>query len=214
MVAEPEFVEPKGDSVAVDDLQHPKARELARYLASGSEQFSKLLEVRRQQSSETVIFTVEPEIPQEPAHPILRLERLAVIFFIPDNQLPETLALRRSFPRVLHVNTRDQEIPRSLCLWEQHYSELKLQWTAARYIRRVRAWLAGTADGSLHSPDQPLEPFLADPAGTLVVPPELYDAAHYDGPILKLRLPDGDGVQQVLVADHRFEEETVGSADF
>jgi integrative and conjugative element protein (TIGR02256 family) len=132
-----------------------------------------LIECRGLPSGEVVVFDVDVELPQIRTQPIERIERLAVVFFKRDDQVPETLALRRDFPLVPHLNLREQEFPRSICLYDERYSEIRRNWTAARYVHRVRRWLALTAKGSLHASDQPLEPLLIGQNGHIVLPSDL-----------------------------------------
>ena len=72
-----------------------------------------------------------------------------------------------------HLNIRDPGAPKSLCIYAEPYPEVKLHWTASKFIERIRYWLAKTAENQLHPADQPLEPLLAIPFGTLVVPETL-----------------------------------------
>ncbi len=54
------------------------------------------------------------------------------------------LALRKDLPYVPHLNPRDEEIPRSLCLYEESFDELRLTWTPSAFVERVRWWLSET----------------------------------------------------------------------
>jgi hypothetical protein len=84
--------------------------------------------------------------------------------------------LRADFPNVPHLNLRDEEFPRSLCLYDQSWSEIALRWTASAFIERVRAWLAETAKGTLHQEDQPLEPVLSGTGLSIILPPDLFSS--------------------------------------
>jgi integrative and conjugative element protein (TIGR02256 family) len=84
------------------------------------------------------------------------------------------LALRRAFPLVTHLYLRPVEFPRSLCLYEQPYSEGRLRWTSVSVVERVRVWLSDTAHGVLHKDDQPLEPLFLGTSDTIVLPPDIY----------------------------------------
>jgi len=163
-----------GEVTTVSSLRVSKARELAGFLSEGLHQYATLVECRVLPDAEVVVFEVEVELPQIRIHPIERFERIAVIFSERDIQVPETLALREDFPLVPHLNLHAQEFPRSLCLYEERYREIKREWTAARYVERVRTWLGLTAKGNLHGDDQPLEPLLLGQDGHIVLPSDLF----------------------------------------
>ena len=167
------FLDPCGDRVSSTQLAVPKARDLARLLENDCIDYAQLVECRACNDCEVVVFDVEVELGQLRVHAIEARERIAAIFFVNDEQMPETLALRREFPQVPHLNLRVDELPRSLCLYDQPYSELKRQWTGPRFVERIRTWLALTAKGKLHADDQPLEPLLWGHVGHIVLPSDL-----------------------------------------
>lgn len=163
-----------GEVTTAPSLRVSKARELASFLSKGSNQYASLAECRVLPDAEVVVLDVEVELPQIRIHPIERFERIAAVFSERDAQMPETLALREDFPLVPHLNLRERELPRSLCLYEEPYCEIKREWTAARYTERVREWLALTAKGKLHGDDQPLEPLLLGQSGRIVLPSDIF----------------------------------------
>src|ERR1044072_5527819 len=180
-------------------LKVPKAKELAELLVSGALNWACLVECRVVDSekenyltpfvgAELVIFDVDVEVPQKKAHDVRRAERIAVAFWPSDNISPETLALRSNFPRVPHLNLRTFEFPRSLCLYDIPYSELKLRWRSSALVEDIRSWLSKTAEGKLHQDDQRLEPLLFGPAGRIILPSNFLD--HEDG-VLSDRLSIG-----------------------
>lgn len=175
------YLESAGELITPDDLRVPKARDVANLLRTGDLLFCELLECRRiagDTPAEAVVFEVEVEVGQYPVHDIRRLERVAAVFREDDEVAPEALALRSDFPSVPHLNagsSQGHELPRSLCLYEEPYPEVKLQWTAVSFVRRLREWLALTARGELHADDQPLEPLLLGSPWSLVLPPDLFD---------------------------------------
>jgi len=157
-----------------------KARELADFLTSGVHPWARLVEARSHVDSEpaeTVVLDVEIGIGQEPRHDIHPTERLSVTFHASDCNWPEVLALRADFPRIVpHLfPSRDTEACR-LCLYERSYDELKLGWTAPTFVEQIRFWLSETSRGTLHAPDQPLEPLFAGGCGSLILPPEFVQA--------------------------------------
>lgn len=180
------YLNAPGASIAPGALTVPKAIELAKFLESGASAYARLVECRRGKGADTVVFEVEPEVPQIREVEIQAVERVSVSFFDRDDRLPETLALRTDFPDVLHRNLRPAGWLPSLCLWDEPYEELKPRWTAARYVARVREWLSLTAVGELHQPDQGLEPLLSPATPKVICPHELF-------------LPGSTGVEERLI---------------
>jgi len=168
------LIEITGTSIPGSDLQIDKAKQLVQAIAY--QDYAVLVDcIRNSEGQEIVVLDIEVEIPQEKVHDIQRFERIAVRFDPRDEIVPESLALRDDFPEVPHLNIRQDEFPRSLCLYEELYSELKRYWTGAFHIQNIRLWLALTARGELHADDQPLEPLLIGSEGFLVLPPEVLD---------------------------------------
>lgn len=178
---ENQYCDAKGLIVSMDSLELPRSRELAAALDTGRLAFVSLVEYRRHSDDggeihETIIFDVEVERPQRCVHDIRRVERIATEFAAADNWYPEVTLLREDFPKVPHLNLRVEEFPRSMCLYDQSWSEIALRWTPSVFIERVRAWLAETAKGTLHQEDQPLEPVLAGTGLSIILPPDLFSS--------------------------------------
>lgn len=170
------YLEAPGDLIDLAELRVAKARELTRALLLGQLAFVTLAELRREpEGVEVVVIDVEVERGQHVEHPIDYTEHIAVRFFPDDLRIPDVLALRADFPAVPHLNLRMQEFPRSLCLFDEPYDELRRSWSGARLVERIRNWLALTARGELHAADQPLEPLIQGSAEWLILPNELYD---------------------------------------
>jgi hypothetical protein len=176
-----------------ENLRIPKARETTRALLSQALYWVRFVECRQVAESdesidlqlrgvEVVVFDVEVEVPQRPVNAIRKTERIAVAFRAEDKGYPEILALRQDFPLVPHTNLRPWEKPRSLCLYDQPYSEIKLRWTAPSFVEHIRTWLARTAAGTLHEADQQLEPLLLGSATPIVIPANLLSASDEVGP--------------------------------
>ncbi|GKT09782.1 ThiF family adenylyltransferase [Desulforhabdus sp. TSK] len=176
------YCDAPGIVASIAGLRVPKAIALAQTLSQQTNEYASLVECRVTEEADVIIFDVEAEVPQRPVHSINRVERIAGIFPRSDDSAPEVLALRCDFPRVPHLNLREKELPRSLCLYEERYSELKRRWTAPRFVERVRQWLALTAKGRLHQEDQPLEPLLFGYAGQIILPRDLLKSSTGDMP--------------------------------
>lgn len=164
------FVDLPFESKKIDSsaLKIPKAVEFVKALQYSP--FSALIECRSNEENEIVVFDCEPEVSQFPKNDIRYVERLAAVFNTMDKYPPEVYALREDFPLVTHLNLRPFEVPRSLCLYETVYDELKISWRGIIFLERIREWLALTADDDLHQIDQPLEPFLLDLVGNIILP--------------------------------------------
>jgi proteasome lid subunit RPN8/RPN11 len=149
----------------------PRAQALASFLAKDSHPYARLVEIRTHgEALETVIFDVEIEVSQTRKNDIRPSERIAATFAPADDAPPDVLALRKDFPHVPHISPRPTEFPRGLCLYDEPYREIKLRWTPAAFIERIRTWLRDTADGSLHRGDQPLEPVFLGNYPPLILP--------------------------------------------
>lgn len=162
-----------GKVVSRKALTVQKAQALADYLAGAGENvFASFIGTRAQTDppGDVVVFEVGVERPQKCAHDIRKCERMAAIFSSSDEHPPEVLALRKDFPEAPHINLREKEFPRSLCLYDQAYEDVRLTWTPANFLQRVRFWLERTATGNLHADDQPLEPLIIGSGAWLIVP--------------------------------------------
>lgn len=186
-----------GESVAPDALGAPKARDLARKLARGALPYARLVECRRAARVDVVVLEVDVEVVQRRVHDIRPTERLAVVFHHADRLMPKVLPLRDDFPVVPHTNLEPPGWPRSLCLFDERYRDLKPRWTSARFVARIREWLRLTARGELHATDQPLEPLLGDIDGVIILPHDLFkraegedDATTHLRPLSVVRRPD------------------------
>ncbi len=171
------YLKASGDLTSPGDLALFKARDLVAQLSSGAIPHAELVECRRLVNEETVVFDLWLEVPNRRAFPIRRLERIAASFTEADRTVPKVEVLRDDFPRVPHLNLNQQEVPPSLCLYDEPYTEVKRRWTSARFVRRVREWLELTATGELHPDHQGLEPLLVDFVGHIVLPAEVHRAA-------------------------------------
>lgn len=209
MVEAPSYLNPPGERVGFDDLAGAKARDLVRILRPGNVPYCQLLECRRIEDpnpAEVVVFEVDVQRGQYPVHNVRRRERIAAVFREDDATVPEALALRSDFPLVPHVNSLNttllKEFPRSLCLYDEPYHELKLTWTSVAFVERIREWLALTARGELHAEDQPLEPLLIGSPVTLVLPSDLFDEDEEAPELLIARVVQHEGNVRAIIAGY------------
>ena len=127
---ETEFFEADGEIVSLDQLEIEKVCDLAFMLDAGKIPFASLVECRKMDNLETVVFEVEVEVPQLCRYPIRPSERVAATFHEADSTYPVVHALRKDFPQVPHLNLHIQEFPRNLCLYDERYEEIKRRWTS------------------------------------------------------------------------------------
>lgn len=197
------YLAAQGEVSSVQALTVPKARQLAEYLLADHNPWAHLIEVRQtdgNEHSETVVFEVEVELSQASVHDIHSVERISVSFAMADSNWPEVLALRTDFPYVPHLNLRNSEFPRSLCLYEERYDEQKLSWAAVSIVERVRDWLRDTAAGVLHGLDQPLEPIFLGSPGILVLPADIFSANQQSPERLDIQVCEHGRRGQVFLA--------------
>lgn len=163
----------EGNVIRPDELRIRRARAVA--VALDKLDYVFLLECHRKEDTgqEILVFESEVELGQIIRNDIRSRERLAIIFDPSDDILPDAISLRDDFPQVPHLNLREHEFPRSLCLYEETPQEAYLRWTAVNFIGRIRSWLALTARGTLHADDQPLEPLLQTSPVRIVLPHDL-----------------------------------------
>lgn len=159
-------------------LKDGKARDLALLLESNTLPYVELVDCKAVPDDryETVVLRIHVEVGQRPVHDIRRTEPMSVKFDVQDEIAPQIFALREDFPQVPHLNLQEQEYPRSLCLYDEPYDEIKLRWTPVQFLARLSGWLRDTAEGTLHRQDQALEPLLmSEDLNTLVVHPGVFD---------------------------------------
>lgn len=171
-----QYLSAPGYLVNIDEISTSKARDIIQFLESGYSPYSRLIECRKSENenNEIVVLEVDVEVVQRKVNDIRRQERIAIVFDQNDGLMPDVLALRDDFPPVAHINLRKEEFPRSLCLFDRPYSELKRRWTPFVFVERIREWLALTARGTLHAKDQPLEPLLIGSTIPLIIPHDIF----------------------------------------
>jgi hypothetical protein len=195
-----------GEIAEPDALTLPHARAVTAYLLQRINPWARFVEVRIDVSGaerrESVVFDVEVEVSQVIRFDIHPLERISVSFSASDTSWPEVLALRQDFPLVPHLNVGWTEFPRSLCLYDQAYSEERLCWTSVSIVERVRSWLGDTASGILHRPDQPLEPLFLGTRNTIVLPADIYSRTQQGPEQLQITFMNRQPWGEVYLARH------------
>ena len=198
-----EHIQADGKKIPTKSISLPKARNTL--LALNKLDYVSLLECRKLESGvEIIVFETEVELGQHIVNDIQSVERIAVQFDPDDNQFPEVLALRQDFPQVSHLNLRLHEIPRSLCLFDEPYEDIKLSWTASAFVERIRTWLARTAKGTLHLDDQPLEPILPHGLIDIILPEKFYNES---------QLPEAVEIKRIIQRNGDIYTVILGTAD-
>lgn len=191
---------PPGEVIKVDQLKILKAIKMAGFLRSGLYPYARYIECRREGENEVVVFKVQVEVGQITKNDIRDEETLAIAFGKADNAMPKVVALRKNFPSVPHINLGLTEFPRSLCLFDKPYPELKSRLTPSLLIERIREWLALTAKGQLHAKDQPLEPLLLGSSVPLILPHDLF-LTEEESVALDVYRRDNPNGRTVLIAE-------------
>jgi hypothetical protein len=195
-----DFLEAPGIVVPAETFVAQRAKVLHRAISDGRLDYVHLIECRQSGragdglTEDIVVVDAVVERPQVVENDIRRVERLALAFRSDDNWYPQVFALRSDFPDVPHLNLRlADDDPRSLCLYDRSWDEVKTRWTAPGFVERIRGWLADTAIGSLHREDQPLEQVLHGSGYRLVIPWDAVKSGDDAGERLDVVLhPSGD----------------------
>lgn len=120
---------------------------------------------------EIVIVDVSCDgVPPSNAAGIGFTERLALCVPEDPSSLVEVLALRVGFPLLMHQNAVLLGRPPSLCLYQEPPRSVARTWTAASLLKRIQVWLEGSARGTLHTADQPVEQLFFVSPYELVLP--------------------------------------------
>lgn len=206
------LIDPGGIVIPPETLVIGRAKSLAALLAREGLDYARLIECRRREDGKQEIIVVDVDVqrPQKRTYDVQAIERIGIVFFA-DDQRPDVQSLRGDFPQVPHLNLSLTEYPKSLCLYEQDWGELKARWTPVRFIERIRFWFAETARGSLHKEDQPLEPLIVGSGYQIVVPHDLFtQAGAADVQPLVVRLARDGEKSRLLLATRPTGRETRG----
>ena len=137
--------------------------------------FVRLIDIQGNDKGEAVIIDIDIELPQRPPVPIQPTERVALVFSRNKINLPSILALRKDFPETLHQNLVQRGTPKSLCLFEEPYSEIRLRLTPEMLLQRTADWLARASVEQLHLNNQPIEPLLLT-SNRIIFDPKIFES--------------------------------------
>lgn len=131
---------------------------------------------------EALVVDVECDgVPSRNAAGIRYRERLALIVTEDPGALVEVLALRKSFPVLMHQNHGTRGGAASLCLYFEPTPTVMRTWTPQRFLRRIQWWLEQSAKGELHPADQPVENLFFASKFELILPWNLDALAKING---------------------------------
>lgn len=166
---------PLPETEAVDDesgLRIARAKQLLRAIGRFRDAtLVKLCRIPDSPDCETLIVDLRcHDVPEINSAGIEFCERLAIRVPADPERLPDVRALRRAFPVVIHQNATLPGTPPSLCLYYETAASALRTWTPESFLRRIQFWLAGTARGTLHAADQPVESLFFSSRDELVLP--------------------------------------------
>ena len=194
------FFPPPGDPLEPEAFTLDRAQQVRDALALSP--FASLIEARQRVTGdhyeELLVVEVESDVPQDTVYDIRFPERLAFGFERSDQGYPTVLALRTDFPHVSHLYWTPAGEPRSLCVYEAPWAEIRLRWTGAGFLVDVARWLARTAVGELHDADQPMEPFLFGPRWYVVIPDGLFEGVAERKAYAAVAVDEREGKPSVL----------------
>jgi len=122
-------------------------------------------------AGEIIIVDVSCDgVPPSNAAGIDFTERLALCVPEDTSSLVEVLALRVRFPLLMHQNSVLPGRPPSLCHNQEPPRSVARTWTAASLLKRIQVWIEGSARGTLHAADQPVEQLFFVSPYELVLP--------------------------------------------
>jgi hypothetical protein len=157
-----------------EQLKLPRARTLvAAVRDAGDFQLVQLLShaVPGVPPVEVLVVDVECDgVPSRNPAGIQYRERLALCVPEDPGALVEVLALRKSFPILIHQNHGTRDGAASLCLYFEPTRTVMRTWTPQRFLRRIQWWLEQSAKGELHPADQPVENLFFASKYELVLP--------------------------------------------
>lgn len=169
------------DSVDLAELRFPLLRELLR--AAGQNKDVDVIGAVRSNvgtDREGLIVDVHCDsVSTQNALGIRSPERFAVLHTGDAGHPPTVFALRKDFPEAMHLNLAPPGSPRALCLYFEPDASVMRAWTASRFFKRIQWWMQGSAAGTIHAVDQPVEQPFFETGYELVLPHD-FDALRTD----------------------------------
>lgn len=185
-------------AIGQGDLQIARAQYLA--TAINEHRDFTLISIFRSETEEIgviEILVVELELDEVPTrnpYGIKYRERLALLVSSDTSLLVEVLALRKDFPKLMHLNQHVGEAPSNLCLYFDSPTEVFRTWTPQNFLKRIIWWLVASSRGELHPADQPIEQLFFYTKYELVLPSNIEEIKRNGAPLTVYRgesRPDG-----------------------
>lgn len=107
---------------------------------------------------------------------IKKRERIAMVFSSNNQRGPQVRALRKDFPQTaMHLYSVRAGEPAHLCLYDAAWADIERTWTPESFLKRILWWFSGTANGTLHPVDQPVEQMFYQSPYKIILPPDFKD---------------------------------------
>ena len=164
------------EEIAAGDLESPAATALVTFAERHASELIDVVEIRRGNLGELVIFDFRTGRPQGAVYPIKRIEKLAVRF-APQDAMPLVYVLREDFPDTFHQQLTAEGAPRAICIDDRMWAEARLTWTPAELVHRILSWFERAAKGALHDARQPLDPLMIGSHLSFILPRRFLDRA-------------------------------------
>ena len=149
-------------------LRNPQAATLVKFVNRYAETVATFVEAWKRGEQELVVLDFRTGKPQAPVYPILRTERVGILF-AGEGATPLVLLLRDNFPDTEHQLLVPESYPAIICIDDRPWGEALLTWTPAELIERILAWFRRAALGELHDARQPLDSvFLGSPLSFII----------------------------------------------
>lgn len=199
-MAEEFYQLPGFTEVKHEELKLPRAQALFAAVSEAADyHLVQLLSGAMAGKGRTELLVVDVEcdgVPSKNPAGILFRERVALGVPEDPGSLVEVLAIRKSFPVLMHQNHGTRGGPASLCLYFEPTRTVTRTWTPQQFLRRIQWWLEQSAKGELHPADQPVEHLFFASKFELVLPWNL-DALNQSGVkmavVRNAARPDGGG---------------------
>jgi hypothetical protein len=157
-------------------LGNTQARDVLAFLQRHASRFATVVEVRKDANRDLIVVDILTGAPQAPVYPILRGERIGILFYRED-RLPSVVMLRDTFPDTEHQQIVPEGHPFVICIDDRPWSEARLTWTPAELVDRIVWWFRRAARGELQDARQPLDPILMGSGLSFIMPRSILDAA-------------------------------------
>ncbi len=178
-------------SLETSEIELPRTKEIIALLSAENYGGAKVFETRKGPNGfELLIIEIETPLGQAEITNDIRTYEPLAIFISPEDILPSVAPLRLDFPDVPHLNSVPKGYPRTFCLYETGWDDIRSSWSALRFLNRIREWLQQTAYGKLHREDQPLDSILVGGSEFILIVPDIALEEGFENEVIVNRLSD------------------------